>query len=336
MKIIKIFNQDLVNRLHIGFIVGTTCNYKCHYCFDGCNDGKYRFPSNFDLIKTNLSHVINVYKSHFDKTNIRIHISGGEPTLWPMLGEFAEYFSKEMGCKISLSTNGTRTMRFWQEYARYFDDIGISVHNEACDPDHVIEVMDWVYNNEPDVLINSTVLMDPFNWDRSLALAEKLKSHPTPWVLKVRPVLFNGQMLHFTDDQLKYIQDKIKKIPPADRIERYKELKVIQSDEPDVVAFTETGDVIKYNTFKFLENDWQHFKGWKCNLGIDRLSIERDGSIQGSCGAKNLFGLLSPLSIYDSLLPEKFKPEIVKETICPMNYCICATDIRMTKENVQL
>jgi len=331
---IKIVNNDTVNRLHIGYIVGTTCNYKCHYCFDGCNDGKYRFPTNFDLVRNNLAHIINVYREKLNKQHVRIHVSGGEPTLWPELGEFSKYFSGELNCKVSVSTNGTRTLRFWKEYAKYFDDIGISIHNEKCDTDHLIEIMDWIYLNEPDVLVNGTVLMDPFNWDRCVEIVDKLQSHPTPWLLKVRPVLFDGQLKHYTAEQLEYLRGKIKKSPPDTWIQHMKDIGTIQHSEPNIQAILEDGETIKYNTFKFLENDWQHFKGWNCNIGIDRFAIERNGDIQGSCGARNLFGLLSPLNIYDSLLPEKFTADTVKGTTCPRDYCICATDVRMTKSRV--
>jgi hypothetical protein len=334
MKPIQIINNDTVNRLHIGFIVGTTCNYKCHYCFDSCNDGLYRFPTDLNLLKRNLSHIINLYRDNFNKSHIRIHITGGEPTLWPELGKFTEYFNKELDCKISLSTNGTRTIRFWNTYASYFDDIGISIHNERCDPDHIIKVMDHIYNNSPDVLVNGTVLMDPINWDRCMSIVDRLVAHQTPWLLKVRPVLFNGKMLFFNEKQVSIMSEKIKKCPPMDRVNRYKELETIQLNEPDVTAVLENGETTTYNTFNFLTNDWQHFQGWQCNLGIDRFGIERNGDIQGTCGARNLFGLDAPLNIYDPKLPEKFTPDIIKTTICPQQSCLCATDIRMTKKNV--
>lgn len=333
MKPIKIVNNDTVNRLHIGYTVGTTCNYKCHYCFPGCNDGAYRFPTNLNLVKENLGYMIELYKNNFNKTHVRIHITGGEPTLWPELGEFAQYFHDVHGCKISLSTNGTRTLRFWQEYARFFDDIGISIHNEKCDPNHIIEIMDWIYNNT-DVLVNGTVLMDPINWDRCINILNVLQNHPTPWLLKVRPVLFNGQLKFFKDAQIDFLREKIKKMPPVEWIQKQKDLETIQPNEPDVWATLENGEIIKYNTFKFFENDWQHFKGWQCNLGIDRFTIERNGDLQGSCGAKNLFGLTESISIYDPKFKEKFNQDIVTTTICPQEFCICATDVRMTKERV--
>tara|TARA_B110000503_G_scaffold43199_1_gene70693 strand:+ start:1899 stop:2915 length:1017 start_codon:yes stop_codon:yes gene_type:complete len=336
MKPIQIINNDYTHKLHIGFIIGTTCNYKCHYCFDGCNDGKYRFPADVELLKTNLAYIINFYRDNVNKTDIRLHITGGEPTLWPELGEFTQYVTQETGAKVSLSTNGTRTLRFWKQYARYFDDIGISIHNERCNPNHIIEVMDEVYNNSPDVLINGTVLMDPFNWDKSAAIAEQLIAHPTPWVLKVRPVLFDGEMKHFSQDQIEFMRRKVEKIPPLDRIDRYKELGVIQQDEPDIKVLLDNGTEVKYNTFNILENNWQHFEGWECNLGIDRFAIERDGAIQGACGQKTLFNLDHSLNIYDPSLPNKYTLDMIRPTICQQRQCLCATDIRLPKRIIKI
>lgn len=331
MKPVSIINNDLDDRLHIGFIVGTTCNYKCHYCFESCNDGKYRWPTDLNLITKNLQHLIEIYKIKFNKNSIRLHITGGEPTLWPELGEFAKYFKKIVGCKITISTNGTRTLRFWEQYAEFFDDIAISIHNERCDVNHLIEIMDYIYLHHPDVLINGTVLMDPLNWSRSEEIASKLTAHLTPWLLKTRPVLTQGKMDLFDETQINYMADKIKKMPPKERIDRYKELEIIQKDEPNVIAILEDGTSVKYNTFNFLENNWHHFKGWKCNLGIDRIGIERNGDVQGICGARNLFGLNQPINIYDSKFTEKFTTNIIQPTICPQQSCLCATDIRMTK-----
>jgi molybdenum cofactor biosynthesis enzyme MoaA len=333
MNPVKIIDHDAIDSLHIGYIVGTTCNFKCHYCFEGFNDGKYRFPLDLELVKQNLGHLIDTYKTYHNKKYVRIHITGGEPTLWPDLGEFAKYFHDEHNCKISLSTNGTRTLRWWKQYAEYFDDIGISIHNERVDPYHTIEVMDWIYNNT-DVLVNGTVLMDPDNWDRCVEIVDILKSHPTPWLLKARPVLSEGELRSFDDSQKAFVKDKIKKMPPKEWLQKQKDLGTIPKGAPNVETVLEDGTTIKYDTFQTIENNWQHFTGWKCNLGIDRVAIGMNGDIQGACGASTLFGLDSPLNIYDTELTTKFTADLIRPTICTQKYCICATDIRLTKEKV--
>lgn len=327
---IEIINNDYNTSLRMEYIIGTLCNYKCRYCYDGCNDGQYRFPKDFDLVIKNLGHILNVYKTHFNKKEIRLHLTGGEPSLWPELGKFAEHFHQNHNCKISIVTNGSRTMRFWKEYAKYFDDISISVHNQFSDVDHVIEIMDWIFNNT-DVLINAQVMMDPLHWDRCVEIAEKMKSHPTPWVLKIKPILINGELEGFTEEQLAYTKQKMKKIPPEDWIQKQRELGRIQEKKSDMRIRMDTGEEMSADTFKVIENGWHHFTGWDCNLGVDKFAIERDGSISGSCGARNMFGRDIPFSIYDPDLESKFTPDVVTTTRCQQIYCACPTEIKIPK-----
>ena len=335
MKPIAIFNDDFKNVLRIEYIIGTLCNYKCHYCYPGCNDGKYRFPTDFNMVVNNLSHMLNIYKEHFGKKEVRINLTGGEPTLWPELGKFAEYFSKTHNCKISIVTNASRTMRFWKEYAHYFDDISISVHNEFADVDHVIEVMDWVYHNT-NVLINAQVLMDPLNWDRCVMIAEKMKSHTTPWVLKVKPVFTNGEIKGFTEEQLSYIEQKMKKIPPAEWIQLQRTLGRLQENKSDMRVLMDTGEEIPADTFKVISNGWHFFSGWDCNLGVDRFAIERDGTISGSCGARNMFGMTDRFSIYDPEFSTKFTPDIITTTRCQQVLCNCPTEVKIPKRKINV
>lgn len=334
MKPIAIINNNYNDLLYIEYLVGTTCNFKCHYCFEGCNDGKYRFTNDLDTLKKNLGHMFTVYKEHFNKKKIRLNVTGGEPSLWPQLGEFAEHFNKEYGCNVTLITNGSRTMRFWKEYAKYFGDICISVHNEFCDVDHTIEMMDWVYNNT-DCLINAVVLMDPKNWDRCVSIVDKMAAHPTPWLLKVRPVLFQGDMTHYTSEQNAYIKDKIKKLPPQEWIQRMKDLGNMQTSDDGMNLVMENKEVVKADTFTIFQNNWHHFNGWKCNIGIDRFYIGMNGDITGACGARNLFNIEPPLSIYDPELTTKFTKEVIVETTCKQLYCDCPTETKLPKRKYE-
>jgi len=335
MKPIAILNKDFDGVLRIEYIIGTLCNYKCHNCYDGCNDGKYRFPTDFNMVTKNLSHMLKIYKEHLGKQNVRINLTGGEPSLWPELGEFAEYFSKNHDCKISIVTNASRTMRFWMEYAKYFDDISISVHNEFADVDHIIEVMDWVFYNT-DVLINAQVLMDPLHWDRCVEIAEKMKAHPTPWVLKTKPIFTDGEIKGFTPEQIAYTEQKMKKIPPVEWIQKQRDLGRIQDSKSDMRVVMDSGEEIPADTFKVIQNGWHYFTGWDCNLGVDRFAIERDGVISGSCGARNMFGGVNRFSIYDPEFESKFTPDVITTTRCQQLYCNCPTEVKIPKRKLNV
>lgn len=330
MEITEIINDNFKNSMTIEYLVGTTCNYKCHYCFEGCNDGKYRFTTDLELLKQNLGHMIKIYRNDFNKTDIRLNINGGEPTLWPDLGEFAKYFSTEFNCRLTIVTNGSRTLRFWKEYAHYFEDVAISVHNEQCDVEHIKEIMDYMFYNT-DCLVNATVFMDPLNFNRAVEITENLKNHNTPWLLKVRPIMLNGVMPLYTKEQKEYIEDKIKKLPPKEWIDKMKTLGRLQSDNDGMFVRTVDNAIVKKDTNYIMQNNLYHFAGWQCNLGIDRFVINRGGIIQGSCGAKNIFNFEKPLSIYDDDLVTRFNKEVIKPITCGQSYCGSPTEIKLPK-----
>lgn len=336
MKPIAIINDTFKNYLYINYVAGTVCNYKCYYCFPGANDGLHKFPKDIKLLKTNLGFVLKTYREKLNKTKIRINVAGGEPSLWPQLGEFAEYFYKEYDCKLSLATNGSRTLRFWKEYSRYFEDICISIHNEAADIEHVKEVMDWIFLNT-DVLVNGIVLMDHLNWDKCVKIVEDLQNHPVPWLLKARPLIINEKLVEYTEEQNSFIKDKIKKMPPKDWIQKMKDQgKINTEEEGGMKLVMDNGEIINADTHYVMENGWYHFTGWKCNLGLDRLQISRNGDLAGSCGARNLFNLDTPLSIYDENFISKFEKVALTEIPCRMLSCTCPSEVKIPKRKYEI
>jgi hypothetical protein len=160
-----------------------------------------------------------------------------------------------------------------------------------------------------------------------------MTAHPTPWILKIKPVLIGGNMNHYTKEQNAYLADKVKKRPPEEWLKRMRDLNKLNLDKTVINLVLDNGenlDIAHNNLFKIYENNWHHFKGWKCNLGIDRFSIERNGDITGSCGNR-LFNNPLSYSIYDPQLPAKFKSNLIKETTCFQDYCVCSTDIKINK-----
>ena len=75
--------------LKIQYELSNICNYKCWYCFPGCNDGDSPWPE-LDIVKKNLSRIIEFYfENGID--SIQLNYLGGEPTLWKHLGELTQY-----------------------------------------------------------------------------------------------------------------------------------------------------------------------------------------------------------------------------------------------------
>jgi len=92
-----------------------------------------------------------------------------------------------------------------------------------------------------------------------------------------------------------------------------------------------SGTIAGYKTFDLFENDWYHFTGWSCNVGVDRLGINGKHDIVGFCGQYKIYGLSSPLSMFDPDLHSKFTPDLVRPTICEQASCACSSDTKVSK-----
>lgn len=326
-------NNPIGNKeLYVEIIIGTTCNFKCSYCFKGCHDGRYRWPdvNDTETLKNNLSHMFDQYKI-IGKEKINLHFIGGEPTLWPQLEEVATYFKENYNVRTIMSTNGSRTLRYWKKISKSFDLINFSIHNEECDPDHLIEVMDWIYLNT-DTVIAGGLLMDPKNWDRCEKITSKLETHPVPWLFNIRPIQGEETIVEYTPEQIEYLSKQNRKTPPENYRRKMDNLGKIRISKSYAVFDDKTESEL--STLEFFQKEWNKFKGWECNLGVDRFIIGADGRVTSSCDADHLFNLTEQLNIYDKNLTNKFSITNIKPLLCKKEFCRCTSEIKLTKKKV--
>jgi len=334
-KPIEIINPDYDEYLSIQYAFTNVCNYKCNYCWPDSHSGTSRWPD-YDIICKNFDHLISVYKTHFNKKTIRFHLLGGEPTLWPRLGDFAKFIYEKHGCRITMSTNGSRTLRWWDEYAEYFNDIQLSVHHEFCDLDHIKSVLDCIYSKGT-VMTAAMVLMDPVAWDKCVGIVDELVDYPTPWLVKTKTLVesdgeFTSELnKNYNSEHKEYLKNKIKKLPPEDYIIRMKELGNIEQDRTSAIIKFNDGTSEPYKTFSLYETGNNSFLGWSCNLGKDRVTVQANGRLQGSCGELKIYGN-NVFHIHDVDFVETFTPEVVKPVKCSIPFCGCSAEVRLPKK----
>jgi molybdenum cofactor biosynthesis enzyme MoaA len=339
IKPIAIVNSDYNEYLHVSYTFTNVCNYDCNYCFPNSKAGTHRFPD-YDLLIKNMDHLLGIYRNNFNKKNIRMHVVGGEPTLWPRLGEFVQWCHDKYQCRVTMSSNGSRTLRWWKEYARYFDDIQISVHHEFSKLDHLKQVLDSIYA-EGNIMTAAQVMMDPLEWEKCMQILDDFANHPVPWLVKARLVMdLEGKVIRpeYTEEQLEFLQDKVKRLPPLDYLTRMKTTGKIQnSDHANAMIKFDDGSEIQYKTFDVWKNHWHKFYGWECNLGVDRVTIQPDGTLTGSCSARYMFGQDTPFSIQDPDFVSKFTPAVIKPIICKEIFCSgCSSDVRISKRKLDV
>jgi len=316
MNIIKIDPQTPKDLLVIKLMISNVCNYNCWYCFPGSNEGTHRWPKDTYTLYKNLEHLIEHYKT-IGKTKIRLHIIGGEPTLWPELGSFAKHFKTKYDCSITMSTNASRTVRWWRKYGEYFDDVIISCHHQFVDVEHVKRVADTLY--EKHVIVNGMVMMDPSNWDRCVEIVEELKFSKHSWYITCNQVLH--YKLSLTEDQENYLKKSVKRRPSflymlLNGNYHNKEKKTKITFAGGKAIFVEKNWLMMNNLFDY--------RGMQCNVGVDIVFIDKEGRITGSCNNK-LYDIEHEFNIYDNNFSKEFNIDIVSTT-CNTPMCSACND----------
>ncbi len=323
MKIIKI--QDNKPRLlKIYYDLSNLCNYSCWYCFPDSHAGTSPWPD-AEIVKNNLVHLVKHYRETSNINDVELHFLGGEPTLWKHLGSVAKFIKSQVECRICILTNASRTIRWWEEYADYFDHVGISVHHERADIDHIIAVSNILYSKK--ISFYNAVLMDQKNWDRCLDLIEQLSKTKKKWTVLAKPIHIEG-VTSYTEEQLEYLKDQVKRNPSfISFIQNYK------TPRMKYKVTKENGEVFTTKTPAYFSmNMLNHYEGWKCNLGINFLFIDRGGMISGTCKQK-LYGLDYYFNLNDTDFIEKFNP-VITGVICEQKICMCGGEAALTKHKI--
>lgn len=319
---IRVVSVQESNLMQIRFFPTDICNYQCSYCFAGL-ENHYRYPRDLDLTINNFRHLFNYYIKHHSKTKFELTISGGgEPTLWPDLEHFCKALKETHDVKIVLVSNGSRTTRWWKENSLYFNDVVLSCHHEFVNLPHYISIADLLFEQGVNVIAFS--LMDARHWGKCVDQINAMKQSKYPWFIEAKPIVGNYKagMDVYSDDQIKYLSDTIKRIPDSNWIiERIKDMNPYES----VVLFDD-GSAEVSTSHSIIVNKWNSFTNWKCNVPLEALSISPDGSVKTSCGI-DIFNS----NIYAKDFNDKFKLPIDRVISCPKALCECGTDTHISK-----
>jgi organic radical activating enzyme len=321
--IIKVESNIPKNILRIELFLSNVCNYSCWYCFKGYHEGDVPWPK-FEKVKNSLEHIINYYKTNANKSEIQLHIIGGEPTLWREFSDFVKYFSEEHKCVISMSSNGSRTLRWWEQYGDYVDHTMLSCHHERVNSKHIADVADILYSKNKTV--NAMVLMDPTAWDKCKSIVEDLEQSKYQWPITVTEV--HNEKQPYTVEQKEYFRNALKRMP---NIKYWLSAEKFPRNNPTITFLDGTEKEISRNWLSL--NNKNIFTGWECNIGIDTFFIDKTGDIRGACG-QPLYNLDTFYNIYDTDFVNNFTP-VIQPVICKKNgICDCQPETNARKKSL--
>ena len=322
MELVEIKQPWSKDYFRIDLYIGNICNYKCWYCFQGCNEGNYKWPD-FDLYVKHVSYILDYYLEHTNKKKFQIHMIGGEVTHWPKFIDFIEHFKLNYNCVFSLTTNGSKKLAWWEKAGKYLDQISISHHQAFSNLAHNRNLADYLYSQN--VLVNVEVMMDPNLWNECIKSVEYYKSSKYSWSIRYSEVVHTSSS--YTEDQ-----KNILKLLVARNSNLFYYLRTSRINRSKTLAIDTDNKKHKMHDHQITMERLNNFKGWECNLGTDWLNVKFDGTVAGICGNK-LFSSNDRFNIFDLDFMEKFQPDI-KPSTCEQEACWCNFEVNMPKKKV--
>ena len=129
--------------------LGRRCNYNCDYCWPAIHSNTEKFPS-YEQVIQGIDMLIDHW-SHGEP--IRWNFGGGEPTMHPQFLDIIKYL-KSKNQWILVTTNGSRSTKFWREASQYINSVNMSAHFAS---------MDLYKGNEDRFIENCKIIMEQHN-----------------------------------------------------------------------------------------------------------------------------------------------------------------------------
>jgi hypothetical protein len=216
-----------------------------------------------------------------------------------------------------ITSNGSRTLKWWDRWknvARNKASLSLSFHPEFASVDHIVQVCNSL-QDEIDVTVMNMLL--PSKIHKYIELFEKISQNNIKVHVRGKAIRDWGNkqwVIRYSDTDLSLL--KMSYTP-----------KKVQLNKPapnHLVTDGKTIDKQKFN--EIITNKMNTFKGWQCEIGSKRLSIDTDGSVYAAecyTGRKYKMGHI-----------KTGITNIPKKVQCDTEVCGSAIEIKVPKSKV--
>jgi organic radical activating enzyme len=327
--------QKYTKYFHINWNLTNKCNFSCSYCHPYNYEGS---SPTFDL-EVYKEFIVKIINHIDDDRQLVVSFTGGEPTAMPHFEELLE-FLVENGVQVGLTTNGSKSIKFWEKYKKHFRWVSFSFHAEKTSLKHCLKVVETLW---PHTLLGVRIMMHPKQeyFDKCMEFFE---------MLQVRPYMghFFVEKVPVIDDWL--TPDEKPHMYTAEQFEKINEKKFFErkSANPQVplnefympietsgVFRTKDGRLAEetsLNTNNLYISQKNKFYDWLCYAGVEGLFVNEQGIIhRATCLPDYIDGELACLGdLYD--LSDLDLP--TEPIVCKKQGCYCNTDIVFSKKKV--
>jgi organic radical activating enzyme len=311
MAFVEIKSAQPVRQVEIR--LGNYCNYDCSFCDDNFKSGTKR-ALDIEAYKQTID---NLMEGN-DIPTLFI-VQGGEPTLYPKIVEFLSYI-KQRGGYTQMFSNGSRTMRWWEEFLplKLLDRLVISHHAEQhADPNHTAAILNMAKSSLNEVSCSVTIAKNVFT--KSYEHFQIIRASTTDNIAVIMsPVILpdaydfhNGT---YSDEELDIIKNNNKKFTTAQSGYVTNTFFGARAINDRGISYPRSGSQMQ----QLQENK---FNGWECDAGIYRLVIETDDALRAMCRVGGVVGKVSNGTA-------KF---LTSPVTCNVDDCYCGADAIIPK-----
>lgn len=294
------------NNIIITWTLASVCNYKCSYCIDNLNNGKFKFPKTY-------KYMIDFLKQIQDKNpnkKIQLSILGGEPTLWNLLPNFIKECN-DLNINIHIDTNGSQNLEWWNSNVEYLSSVCMSFHPEFSNKNHTYNVINNITKLNIKDNITLLLLMLPEYFEYNYSFGTQLINDMDNLSVIFKPVrknLASDEFFPYTELQKSFMSN-------------YLHSKNMKNIEPWNSKELIIDDTTKISRNIILLNNQNNWNSWYCNAGIESFHIYMNGDIF-RC-ANQVGGIIGNINNQINIIKNPI--------ICNKNACCCAQDISNTK-----
>jgi organic radical activating enzyme len=302
---------DLRNQLFVNWELGNACNYACSYCPKQLHDGSRNWPAHEVVLR--FADRLTRLAGSMGKS-VHIQFTGGEVTLMPRFRRLLQSL-RAAGCRLSIISNGSRSIRWWKENCDYLDAVNLTFHPESADIEHFEDVARLLSSRMRTV---ACVAALPTMFQRAVEVIERLSHSCSDITLILKPLFieFGAQLYPYTLEQLRILSNL-----------EFKTATTRPAFSPRLVIIYDDGAAVLKGPTALIAEGANNWIGWQCDIGLELLSINMRGEIyRGECGEGDKLGHVSQPESFD--LPRS-------SVICTRDACTCLFDVMASRRRLR-
>lgn len=204
--------------------VGRRCNYDCFYCWDRVHDNVSPHHDYTSMIKRGTDKILE----WAEYEEIRWNFGGGEPTMHPQFVEWMQYLKSHKQWTM-VTTNGTRSAKYWKELAPYMNSVNMSAHFASMIeyPKHLRNfvantevIMDRMDRDDDDLWLEIKLMAPPGWVDYALEFKEKInykrlnepgangRMKGTLSLVPIRSIADAGTLVEYSEEELRLLANQ--------------------------------------------------------------------------------------------------------------------------------